>query len=249
MNIRILILSWTLKMLRPSSASSPSTLYRSAKNGPFGRFDHQARADELLDLRLDVEHPVDRRGKPRGGFRLRAEQAGKSELCGVRHTVQILVRARADPDRRADIGDEAVGVGTVVLRNRPGVRPGAKEQLNEAVIEQVEKARERVVLGEYVVIGFFGGRQRQRALRPEQAEISDENLERFVLPSCSDPRKVGGGKFHERILPEPDELLAQSRAVSDPWPVLERSFELPQHREIIEPPGLSFEVSQKFMVC
>ena len=180
-NIRILILSWTLKMVRPSRASSPRHIVSAAEPGPLRRFDDQTRPDELLDLGLDVEHPMDRRGKPRGRFRLRSQQAGKAELCGVRHSVQLLVRARADPDRRAEIGDEAVGVRPVVLRNRAGIRPGPKEQLNEAVVEQIEKPRERVVPGEYVVIGFFSGRQWQGALRPEQAEVSDENFQRRVV--------------------------------------------------------------------
>ena len=76
-----------------------------------------------------------------------------------------------------------------MLRDRPGIRPGPKEQLNEAVIEQIEKARKRVVSGKRVVIGFFGGRQRQRALRSEQAEILDENLERRFFVVLLDPRQ------------------------------------------------------------
>ena len=167
--------------MRPEQGVLAKHVVSSAEPGPLRRFDDQTRPDELLDLGLDVEHPMDRRGKPRGRFRLRSQQAGKAELCGVRHSVELLVRARADPDRRADIGDEAVGVRPVVLRNGAGICPGPKEQLNEAVVEQIEKARERVVPGEYVVIGFFSGRQWQGALRPEQAEVSDENLQRCVI--------------------------------------------------------------------
>ena len=79
-----------------------------AQDRPFGRFDHEARADEFIDFHLDVEQAADGAGEPRGGFRLRADQAGKAELRGIRHAVEIPVGLGADADRGADIGDEAV---------------------------------------------------------------------------------------------------------------------------------------------
>ena len=141
-----------------------------------GRLEHETGADEFLDLRLDIEQPADGACEPRGAFCLGAKKPGKLKLRRIRNAVEVLVRLGANSDRRADIGDEAVSVGAIMLRDRPGIRPGAKEQLNKAMIENVEKARERVVLCEQVVIGLLGGRQRQRALRPEQAEKFHENL-------------------------------------------------------------------------
>jgi len=35
-----------------------------AQNGPFGRLDHEARADEFLDFRLNVEHAAKGSGQP-----------------------------------------------------------------------------------------------------------------------------------------------------------------------------------------
>ena len=81
------------------------------------------------------------------------------------------------------------------------------------------------------MIGFFGGRQWQGALRSEQAEVPDENLQRRFFVVLLRPRNIGGGKFHEGVLPETGELLAQRRAVPDPWPVLKGSLELSQQRE------------------
>ena len=135
-----------------------------------------------------------------------------------------------------------------MLDDRPRIRPGAKEQLNETMIEDVEKARKRVILREHVVIGFLGGRKRQRALRTEQAEKFDEDLERLVV-ALHDAGEVRGRKIHEGILPELDELVAPRRAVADARPILERALELPQHGEIIEPPRLGFEIAQKGHGC
>src|SRR5690348_7265239 len=93
----------------------------------------------------------------------------------------MTVRFGADPDRRADISPEPVLLRAVILRDRARVGPRTKKQLNEAVIENVEKARERVVLGEGVVIRFLGGRKRKRALRAEQSHIFDEEPQRLVV--------------------------------------------------------------------
>ena len=61
-----------------------------------------------------------------------------------------------------------------MLGDRPGIRPGAEEQLDEPMVEQVEKTRKGLVLGEEVMIALLGQRERQRPLRAEQAEIFDE---------------------------------------------------------------------------
>ena len=63
------------------------------------------------------------------------------------------------------------------------------------------------------------------------------------------PHHVGGGEFHKGILAETDELVARRRAVADPRLVLERPFEVPQQREIIEPPGFSFEIPEEVHGC
>ena len=49
------------------------------------------------------------------------------------------------------------------------------------MIEDVEEAGESIVVGEEVMIGLLGGRERQGALRPEHSHILDEDLERLGL--------------------------------------------------------------------
>ena len=157
----------------------------------------------------------------------------KPKLGGIRDAIEILIGLGADADSRANIGHEAIRVGAVVLDDRPGIRPGAKEQLNETMIENVEKARKGIVVGEHVVIGLLGGREGERALRSEQTKVFDEDLERLVV-ALLDTGKVRGRKIHERVLAEQDELVAPCRAVADAGPILVRALEMPQHREVIE---------------
>ena len=220
------------------------SIVAAAQDSPFGRFDHQAATDKLLDLRLNLKQTANSARKPGGAFCLRPDEASKSQLCRVRQAVEILVRFGAEADGGANIGDETVGVRTIMLRDRTGIRPRSKEQLNKTMIEDVEKARKCVVLGEHIVIGLFGGRQRQRALRPQKPEIFDEHFERLVV-ALHHAREVRGGKIHERILPELDEIFAARRAVADARTIRECALEMTQHGEIIEPPRLRFEIAQE----
>src|SRR5579871_118809 len=106
-----------------------------AQASAFRRIEHEARADELVNLRVHLEQPAYRRGKARRGLRLRSQQAGKSELRCVGDTVEVPVGFGANPDCRADIGPEAVLLRAIMLCDRARVGPRTEEQLNEAVIE------------------------------------------------------------------------------------------------------------------
>src|SRR5262249_38999535 len=119
-----------------------------------------------------------------------------------------------------------------------------KEQLDETVIENVEKARESVVVGEDVMIGFLRRRKRQCALRSEQPHIFDKDLEGLVF-AVLDAGKVGSRKLHERILSKKDEFLAQRRAFADARLAFMKAFEMPQHGEIVEAPRLRFQIAQQ----
>src|SRR5579871_3808473 len=126
-----------------------------AKAGPLGRLDDETQADELLDLGPDVEESADCRSQPRGGFRLRSEQTGEDQLGAVRQTVVMMIGTRSDSDGRTDIGNEAVCVGTVVLRDRARIRPCPEEQLDKSVVEQIEKSCKCRVVCEEVMIGLL----------------------------------------------------------------------------------------------
>jgi len=131
-----------------------------------------------------------------------------------------------------------------MLDDGPGIGPGAEEQLDETMIEEIEKARKGIVMGEQVMVALLGDGERQRPLRPEQAEKFHEHLERLIV-AVNDAGEVRRRKFQERVLSELYELIAPRRAVADPRPVLEHAFEMPQHGEVIEPPGFGLKIAQE----
>ena len=130
-----------------------------------------------------------------------APRSRQIRVCRVRNGIEALIWLRAQSDGGADIGDEAVGVGPVMLGDRPGIRPGAKEQFDKAVIEEIEKARKGIVLGKKIMIAFLGGASGRAPCGPEQAEKLDEYLERLVV-AVNHPGEVRGREIHIRILPE-----------------------------------------------
>ena len=106
-----------------------------------GRFEDEPASDPLLDLAPSTcEHAFDellsaatRALDPRAG------QAGERDLGDVRQPVATEEGVGAGPGERAD--DRRMkrsASGPVGLRDRARIRPGAEEELQEAVDENVE---------------------------------------------------------------------------------------------------------------
>src|SRR5215510_1877348 len=199
--------------------------------------DGEPRGGELLDLDADPEQAADEGAQARGRLGLRRHQPGKGQLGQIRHAVEIAIGQRAEADHGADIDEETIGIGAIVLHDRAGIGPGAEEQLQETMIEHVEEAGEGFVPVQGPPIRFFGGRQRERSLRPQQSEELGVNADLPALRRL-DARQVGGREIHERILAEQDEVLAQRAAVTDPRPIPKGTLEPAHHHEEVEPPGL-----------
>src|SRR5262249_7570262 len=157
---------------------------------------------------------------------------------------EIAIRRRAYADHGADIGDESISVRPVMLHDRAGVRPRAKEQLQEAVVQDVEETRERVVAHQAPCVRLLGGGKRQRALWTQQPKELDVNTD---LPALGlfDLGQIGCRKVHERILPEQNELLTQRGAVTDARAIGERALEPAHHGEEIEAPWLLYGFCQE----
>jgi len=79
-----------------------------------------------------------------------------------------------------------------MLRDRPRIRPGTKEQLDEPVVEYIEKSRKGLIPREQVVIGLLGDRERQRTLRSKQAEEFDNTLNCWLSPLSTRARLEAG---------------------------------------------------------
>jgi len=181
--------------------------------------EHETRTDEFVDFDLHPEQAADQAAQTRRALGCGRHQAGESHLGGVGHRIEILERAGPDPDHGADIGHEPVRVRPVVLTDRPRVRPSTKEQLQESMIEDVEKTRKGIVVHQVPGMHFFGRRQRKRALRTQQSEKFDQDLISPIRLAL-EPAQVRGREVHIGVLPQPDVFVAQRcaprRCAGDP---------------------------------
>src|SRR5262249_14188454 len=103
--------------------------------------ERETAADELVDLDGDVEGPLGETLEAGGALGLGRDEAGEFELGEERQSVRLAVARRADADRRADIGEEAIFLRPVVLGDRTRIGEGTEEELEEAALEDVNEAR------------------------------------------------------------------------------------------------------------
>jgi hypothetical protein len=129
------------------------------------------------------------------------------------------------------------------LRNRPGIRPGTKEELEKPVVKKIEKPREGLVPHQHPRMGFLGRRQRQCTLRPQQAEKLDQNPKLTVLLLLR-PRQIRSREIHVRLLAEHHVFVANRGAVANPRLFREAAFEPAHHRKEIEAPWFVLEIAE-----
>ena len=79
-------------------------------------------------------------------------------------------RRGSDSDHRADISAKAILLGPIVLGDGPGVRPGAKEQRQEAPLEDVDETGEGVIPFAKPGVCLVGDRKGQGALGPKHSQ-------------------------------------------------------------------------------
>src|SRR5579872_5222100 len=210
---------------------------RHAEPRALGPVQRQPRANEFVDLDLDIEQAGDHPAQARSAFRLGRDQPGKLHLGEIGQGIGAAIRWRADADRRADKGDETVLVRPVLLRDRPRVGPGAEEQGEKTALENVGEARKGVVAIEQPVIGLFGRGQRQSALRTEHAEEAGDEAHAPVALALGGLER-GGGELQVRILGDDDIFVGESLGVADARPLGMLALVTAQRVEQVEPPRL-----------
>ena len=171
-------------------------------------------ADEFLDLDARLEIAREKRAQTRDALDPRGEQPGIRQLGEIGDRVGVAKRGRSDADHRADIGAEPILVGPIVLGDRTRVRPGAKEQRQEAALENVDETRKRVVAFEQPAVRLFRRGQRQGALRAEHAQ---EPRHEAHAPVRFDRRgfEVRVGKFEIGVLRDLDEFVREPTRFAD----------------------------------
>ncbi len=131
--------------------------------------------------------------------------------------------------------------GPVVLGDGTRIRPGAKEQSQEAALEEVDEARKRVVPFKKPTVRFFSRGQREGALRAEHAQEASHETH---APVGSDRRgfEVRVWKFEIRVLRDLDEFVVELTRFADAGFARIFPFKTPQDAEQIEAPRLSLKL-------
>ena len=148
--------------------------------------------------------------------------------------VEVVEYRRAEAHRRPQISREPVPGRLVRLSGRLRIGPGAEEELQEAVVEEVEEPREGVVARQPTV-GLLSGRERQRALRSEESQETHKELEAPILAPLGRLQRRGR-EGEIGILPERHDVVARRGAIADAWRVRVGTLHRAEERQEVEAP-------------
>ncbi len=132
----------------------------------------------LLDPHRHAEVLAQQLDETFGVAAARAEQAGLEAPCVLGKRARRIDRALRTV-RRAEPCGEAVVVRPVVVDRRLRLRPGPVEEREQAMVEDVEKARQRGIAARAQPLAHVLGEvERHRPLRAEQAEEANAESRR-----------------------------------------------------------------------
>ncbi len=144
--------------------------------------------DVLLDPHRHPEVLAQQLGETFGVAAARAEQAGLKAPGVLGQRARRIDGARRAVGR-AEPGGEAVVVGPVVVDRRLRLRPGTVEQREQAMVEDVEEARQRRIAARAQPLAHVLGEvERHRPLRPEQPEEEHAEARRADGPPARSSR-------------------------------------------------------------
>jgi hypothetical protein len=225
-------------------------------------------AVELDDFDLDVEVGAEDAAKAfavalRGG-----EAAGEMEFGDVGHGVAMPEGIHSDAEEGADVHGIAVGIACELElafggrdltfeRGFPAVKgcgeltggPGAVEETDHPVVEEVEEPGEGAVLMDaFAIAGELGEVKGEGSIGTEHAEeVDEESLRRLV--GCVLEFGDGAGREGEAgFLTEAERILPNRVGTSDAWNVGIEGFEAANEREEVELPRGLCDCVQEVML-
>ena len=196
-------------------------------------------ADQLLEHRGHAQEILHEHLNALSMPALAADQAGMVQLEAVGQGIAVAQSGQTEPGERADIEAKAVLLRPIVLDVRPGVGPGAIEQCDQPVLEQVAEVDERVVARLPPPVQRVRRQmQRQRTAAAEQAEQEHgepgrvHRRRRHERGEARRPRKSAAAPGPAAAAPRAPRAALPRRGASGL-----RAFEQPQRREEVEAPG------------
>ncbi len=204
---------------------------------------HQPGAEEALDPHGDVEEGREDGRQALGVPRLAGEVAGEVQLGQVRHRVAIAQAVHPQAHQGADIEREPIVLGAVEADRWAGIRPGAIEQRQGAVVEDVgEMLEAAVAIVARPVARIFGQVHGQWAVGTEQPEEMHQQPRGVAVVLGLPAGEGGGGEFDCGKLRQPNRVLRRADGAAETRAIPVQRLQ-PAHRLIEVPvPGCRGEV-------
>ena len=151
------------------------------------------------------------------------------QLRDCRQGIAAVEHRRRDTNEGADVPDEAVAIGAVAIDVRLGLRPGAVEERDEAMVKDVQEPAERRVAGiPQPFPRVFREMKRERAVGSEQPEQPDLQPRGTPVDPVFQRRQRRGGEGQLRILSEPHPLVNRPQRFAPPRLGVVQAFQPPQ---------------------
>ncbi len=178
-------------------------------------------ANEAFDANRHVEERRQDRSQSLRMPCLARQMSGEMQLGQVRHGVAVAQTVHAQSAQRPHIQCEPVLRRAVEADRRARVGPGAVEQRQRPVMEDVGEALEgRVAMVAATVPCIFRQVQRQRAIGTEQAEeMHQQPCRSSVFPWLPGGQR-GRGENDRRFLRQPHRVLCRPHAAAQARPVM-----------------------------
>jgi hypothetical protein len=186
-------------------------------------------ADELLDPRRHAKELADDRRQAVGVAHVAHQRAGVKQPGEVRNGIPLPQRLRGDAHERSDVDLKPIVLRPIAVDVRLRLRPGAVEERDEPVMEQIEEPAQRGIAGvPQAMSGVLGDVDGHRPVGAEQAEQPDLQARRRPILAEFERRQRGRGERHVGILSKPQGLVNWTEGRTPAWLVAVQALESPQ---------------------
>src|ERR1017187_4383385 len=156
-------------------------------------------AGEGLNLDGDFEIVREHLAEGRSGARVLGEQALVANESLIGDGLVVLQAASAQADEGEHVSGEGVGAGALIGNREAVFFPGAVEQRNHAVVEEVEEVLEGRIVGVEALdeqLGVAGGEDAEGPGEAEEADGHFERAARIVLEGLDFSGREAEGRAH-----------------------------------------------------
>ena len=168
-------------------------------------------------------------------FRPAREMPREMPLGEVGHRIGTVLLVPAEAGKRGDLALDRIVAAPVETRRRLGRGPGAVEKPHHPVRQHVGEGDKRAVaLVAQPVAGIFRHVERQRPVRPEQAEEAVRQPRRVPVCGRGEGTDRRGREGKLGLLPQPHRILRGAAAFSETRGIAEPRLDDAKRMEQVE---------------